>query len=221
MPNLRPSSVQQVLDELSASKFGVVGFDVSFPDSGDLATIVFAVRKTAKFAIASTNTATNPLQVRMSPGEYKSEDIVRCDSFKECLSLIQPWARRIHEDLRIQDPQLADLKGFRESLDAHLKGNVKDEGSLFSTEEVQELSVKLDALATRLEEMEERHELTEKELKNLRQVLSDAKTDLPAMPKGVWYRTAGGKVWEAMKKVASTSEARQLLAEAARKLIGM
>lgn len=221
MANLRPSSVQQILDELSASKFGAVGFEVSFPDSGDLASIVFAIRRSAKFVVSSSGTASHPIHVRMSPGEYKSEDTVRCESFGECLRLIQPWTRRIHEDLRIQDPKLSDLQGFRENLEAHIKGSIKDEGALFSSDEIQDLSSKLDALSARLEEMEEKHELTERELRDLQKILFEAKVDLPDMPKGVWYRTAGGKVWEAMKKAASTSEARQLLADAARKLIGM
>lgn len=220
MPNLRPSSARHVLDELAASPFGVVGFQVTFPDSGDLVSIVSTVQKASKFTIASSATG-NPLVVRMSPGEYKTEDTVRCDSFTTCLSLIQPWARRIHEDLRIQDPNLAEFQAFRDSLEAHIKGSVKDEASLFSDEEVRELSLKLDALEVRLQEMEEKHQLTEKELWTLRQVINEAKTDLPAMPKGVWYRTAGGKVWEAVKKAASTGEAKQLLADAARKLIGL
>src|SRR5690349_3407560 len=131
MPNLRPSVIQQVIDELAASKFGTVGFDVTFPDSGDLASIVFAVKKGAKFAISSSGTTNQPLLVRMSPGEYKSEDSVRCDDFKSCLSLIRPWTRRIHEDLCTQDPGLTEFQSFRQALDAHLKSNVKDEAQPF------------------------------------------------------------------------------------------
>lgn len=221
MPLLRPSSIQQLLDELVASKFGAVGFDTSFPDTGELAVVTFTARKGTELTISSTNVATTPLQVRMSPGEYKTVDVVRCDSFRECLKLIQPWTRRIHEDLRTQDPQLDEMKRFREALDSHLRANVKEETQRFSADEANELATKMDALTSRLEEMEQRHEITESELRKLQQVLQDAKADLPDLPKGVWYRTAGGKVWEAMKKVASTSEAKQVLAEATRKLIGM
>ena len=221
MPLLRPSSIQQLLDELAASKFGAVGFDASFPDAGDLAVMMFTAKKGIRFSIGSSQVASTPLQVRMSPGEYKNEDLVRCETFKDCLKLIQPWTRRIHEDLRIHDPQIEEMKLFRETLEAHLRANLKEEFQPFSPDEVQDLTSKLDALTTRLEEMEERHEITEAELRKLQQVLQDAKADLPDLPKGVWFRTAGGKVWEAMKKVASTSEARQLLSEAARKLIGM
>jgi len=221
MPLLRPSSIQQLLDELTASKFGAVAFDATFPDSGALALVIFTAKKGIKFSVSSTAVASNPLEVRMSPGEYKNEDVMRCENFRECLKLVQPWTRRIHEDLRIRDSHLEEMQQFRESLDAHLRATLKEETQPFTEDEVRELSSKLDALTTRLGEMEERHEITEAELRKLQQVLLDAKTDLPELPKGVWYRTAGGKVWEAMKKVASTSEARQLLSEAARKLIGM
>lgn len=206
MPLLRPSSIQQLVDELAASKFGAVGFDASFPDSGDLAVVVFTAKKGIKLAISSSGAVSNPLQVRVSPGEYKNEDVIRCENFRECLKLIQPWARRIHEDLRIQDPQLDEMQKFREALDRHIRSNLKEETDTFSADEIQELTSKLDALTARLEEMEGRHEITEAELRKLQQVLQDAKADLPDLPKGVWYRTAGGKVWETMKNVASSAE---------------
>jgi hypothetical protein len=186
MPLLRPSSIQQMLDELAASKFGAVGFDSSFPDAGDLAVVMFTAKKGIKFSVSSSQVASHPLQVRMSPGEYRNEDLVRCESFKDCLKLIQPWTRRIHEDLRIHDPQLDELKRFRETLEAHLRSTLKEEAQPFSADEVQDLTSKLDALTTRLEEMEERHEITEAELRKLQQVLQDAKADLPDLPKGVW-----------------------------------
>jgi hypothetical protein len=69
--------------------------------------------------------------------------------------------------------------------------------------------------------MEEKHLITEKELKELKQVVGDARKDLPIMSKGVWYRTAGGKLWEVMKKAAGTNEGRQVLADAAKRLLGL
>ncbi len=222
MPILRPTSIQQVLDELSGSRFGLVGFDASFPDQGEtLCSIAFLACKGSRFVIQGSGTGTNPLTARISPGQYKTEDVLRFESFKDCIAQIQPWAKRIHEDLRVQDPKYEDMHAFRQSLDAHIKASVKDEGALFSDEEVSELLTKLKALEERIQDMEDKHLLTEKEVRHLRQVVEEAKIDLPAMPKGVWYRTAGGKVWEVMKKAASTSEAKQLLAEAARKLIGL
>jgi uncharacterized protein YdcH (DUF465 family) len=222
MPMLRPTSIQHVFDELAASRFGVVGFDTAFPDQGDtLCTITFLARKGSRFAIQGTATATNPIAARVSPGQYKNEDLLRFDSFKDCLAQIQPWVKRIHEDLRVQDPKYDDMLSFRQALDAHIKSSVKDEGALFSEAEVSELMTKLKALEDRIQEMEDKHVLTDKEVRHLRQVVEDAKADLPALPKGVWYKTAGGKVWEVMKKAASTSETKQLLADAARKLIGM
>jgi hypothetical protein len=222
MPLLRPTSMQQVLEELAASRFGVVGFETNFPEQGDtLCSITFLARKGCRFVMQGTGTTTNPIAARVSPGQFKSDDAMRFDSFKDCIAQIQPWVKRIHEDLRVQDPKFDEFVAFRQSLDAHIKGNVKDEGAPFTEIESIELLAKLKTLEERIEEMEDKHLLTEKEVRHLRQVVEDAKSDLPAMPKGVWYRTAGGKVWEAMKRAASTGEAKQLLADAARKLIGL
>jgi hypothetical protein len=159
--------------------------------------------------------------VSCSPGIYKTEDTEVLGSFDDAVECIQPWARRIYDDLRVRTPDLNELASFRQTLDAHLKNTAVDEQSPFTEAEVTDLSAKLSALEQRLSEMEEKHLITEKELKELRQVVGDAKKDLPVMPKGVWYRTAGGKIWEVMKKAASTSEGKQLLADAAKKLLGL
>jgi hypothetical protein len=220
MPNLRPSATQQVIRELEASRFGLVGFDVKFPDGNDLlATIVFLARKDLSLVIGMSGS--NRVHVRCSPGEYKTEDYQAFGSFDECVACIQPWARRIYDDLRIRPVDMNELDTFRQSLDAHLKENVPNESARFTDTEIADLGGKLAALEERLQEMEAKHVLTEKELKELRQVLGDARKDLPTLSKGLWYRTAGGKVWEVMKKTASTAEGRQLLAEAAKKMLGL
>lgn len=220
MPKLRPTAIQQVTRELAATRFGLVGFEVKFPDSGNpLVSISFLGLKGQSFKIGpSSQTA---VFVNCSPGVYKTEDTAVFESFDEAVECIQPWARRIYDDLRVRTPDLSEFESFRQTLDAHLKNTAVDEQAPFTEAEVSDLGAKLSALEQRLGEMEEKHLITEKELRELRQVVGDAKKDLPVMSKGVWYRTAGGKLWEVMKKAASTSEGRQLLADAAKKLLGM
>lgn len=220
MTKLRPTAIQRLTQQLEATRFGLVGFEVKFPDTHNVfVSVTFVGAKGFSFTVGSSSGT--KVAVTCSPGEYKVQDIYVLESFDEAMDCIQPWARRIYEDLRVQSADLSELAAFRQTLDAHLKSHVTDEQSLFSEVEVDELSAKLSALEQRLTEMEEKHLITERELKNLKQVVSDARKDLPAIPKGVWYRTAGGKLWEVMKKAAATNEGRQVLADAAKKLLGL
>ena len=212
--------MQKLLRELEATRFGLVNFDVKFPDdAATLVNITFLGARGA--ALRMSEVAQEKLYVICAPGEFKSEDKFVVKTFDEALDTIQPWARRIHEDLRVRATDLAELSNFRNILDAHLQQHVPDEQSPFSNAEVNELDEKLSSLEQRLAEMEAKHLITEKELKDLKNVVSEARKDLPAMSKGTWYRTAGGKLWEVMKKAASTNDGRQVLADAAKKLLGL
>lgn len=220
MPKLRPTSVQRLKDQLEDTRFGLVGFEVKFPDTYNvLANVTFTGAK--GFTLKVGESSQNKVYVNCAPGEFKAEDTYVFDTFDEALDCIKPWSRRIYEDLRVKGEDLNELAAFRQRLDAYLKESVQDEQGIFTDAEVDDISTKLSALEQRLAEMEEKHLLTEKELNQLKQVLSDARNDLPELPKGVWYRTAGGKIWEVMKKAAGTSEARQVLADAAKKLLGL
>lgn len=214
--------MQQIMSELEASRFGLIGFDVSFPDSGnDIAVVAFLGKKGMSLRMGLSGGADERVLVRTSPGDYKTQDFDSFASFDDAVSTIQPWTRRIYEDLKVRLPDVSEIDAFRQTLDAHVKNSIPDENAQFTPAEVDDLSAKLAALEARLQEMEQRHLITEKELKELKQVIGEARNDLPTLPKGMWYRTAGGKVWEVVKKAASTSEARQLIADAAKKLLGI
>lgn len=222
MPKLRASSIAQIYNAVECSSFGLASFDIKFPDDkNDVAVITFLPRSKFYFRIGISQGSQEHIYVRVCPGEYKSEDFQSMHSFESCLAQILPWIHRISEDLRVLLPDLSDLAQFREALEAHIKSAVADEDQPFSSTEIEEIDSKLSSLEQRLKELEERHVLAEQELAQLRQAVTQARSDLPAYPKGVWYRTAGGKLWEVMKKVGTSKEAREVLTAAAKKLLGI
>lgn len=223
MAQVRSTAIAQVYSTLECSSFGLSSFDVQFPDGkNEVVVITFLPRKLFFFSIGLSRGSAENLYVRMSPGEFKSEDFLSARaSFDHCLAEILPWLQRISEDLRVSISNLSDLSEFRDALEAHIQDSIEDEDSPFSTEEISEIDLKLSALEQRLNELEERHGLAELELAELRQAVSTARTDLTVYPKGIWYRTAGGKLWEVMKKVGTSKEAREILTSAARKLLGL
>ena len=234
MPQIRQTSIQTVLDALTETRFGLLGFNVSFPETEALVKIKFAGDQASFFYISTarnfnllmqkTLTSEKPddiLEIYMSPGEYKTDDTFTRRTFDECVQLIQPWAKRIYDDLRAQGKDLTDHDVFRETLNSFINNEIKDEKSRFTTEEVQDFYAKLDELTSRLQEMEKNQEITKQELAKLEQALMNAKDDLPVMTKAMWYRTAASKVWDVMQKVTSTPEGRQIMAEGAKKLLGL
>lgn len=223
MPQIRSTAISQVCGYLESSSFGLSSFEVKFPDgSNEIVEISFLPQKTFYFYIGLSGGSNQQLYIRVSPGYFKSDDFVGgVTTFESCLAEIHPWVHRISEDLRVSIPDLSGLSEFRETLEAHIQDSIKDEDSLFTEDEVTEIDSKLSALEQRISELEERHALAESELSELRKAVTAARTDLTAYPKGIWYRTAGGKLWEVMKKVGTSKEARELLASAARKLLGL
>lgn len=223
MPQLRSTAISQVYSTIECSSFGLSSFDVKFPDGkNEIVVISFLPKKTFFFLIGLSRGSNENLYVQMNPGEFKSEDFLGGrGAFDDCLAEILPWVQRISEDLRVAIPDLSDLSEFRATLEAHIQDSIKDEEALFSEDEVTEIDSKLSALEQRISELEEKHALAESELSELRRAVIVARTDLTTYPKGIWYRTAGGKLWEVMKKVGTSKETRDLLASAARKLLGL
>ncbi|HET7832577.1 MAG TPA: hypothetical protein VFK88_06390, partial [Gallionella sp.] len=169
MPRLRASSIAQIFNALECSSFGLTSFDVKFPhDKNEAAIITFLPRPKFCFRIGASRDSYEHIYIRVSPGEFKSEDFQTMSSFEACVAQILPWIHRISEDLRVALPDLPELARFRESLEAHIKDTVPDEDQPFSADEIGEIDSKLSSLEQRLKELEERHVLAEQELAELR-----------------------------------------------------
>jgi len=89
------------------------------------------------------------------------------------------------------------------------------------TQAIDGLREKLDALAERFSELAQHSEITKQELNRVQQELTAIKANLTSFPKGTWYKTAGTKLWSVTSKVITSAESRQVIAQAARKLIGL
>lgn len=91
----------------------------------------------------------------------------------------------------------------------------------FDFEEIAELTQKLERLETKLNELLDRHEVTEEYVAALREAISNAKDDLPNLPKQVWYRVAAAKIVTTIKQVITSKEARSIAYEGAKKMLGL
>ena len=107
------------------------------------------------------------------------------------------------------------LKRFTENQDS------ANTTARFDFEEVAELTQKLEQLEIRLNELLSRHEVTEENVEALREAISNAKEDLPRLPKQVWYRVAAAKIVTTTKQVITSKEGRSIAYEGAKKMLGL
>ena len=69
--------------------------------------------------------------------------------------------------------------------------------------------------------LSDKHQLTEESLTALREAISNAKEDLPNLPKQVWYRVAAAKIATTTKEVFKSKEGRAIAYAGAKKMLGL
>ena len=74
-------------------------------------------------------------------------------------------------------------------------------------------------LQKRVDELEKKYNLSEKDAQNVKDAISSSKSDITIYPKGIWYRTAGNKVINALRAALKDRDVRDVLLEVTKKLL--
>lgn len=217
--SLRNSLRVQIWAAIEKSPFTVADFDVKFDEDDELLRIVFRYDK--NYFLAITEDYKRQLYSQESPGEHRKLERYALSDHGEIPTRIGAWSKNVRDELRSTIPVYGDLDELKETLEAFIKGNVKDPDSTFTPSEADILRQKLDELSARFEEMQQRNQLTEQELNKLNQEIASIKVNLSSYPKGTWYKTAANKLWTTANKIVTSKESRQLLADAAKKMLGL
>lgn len=217
---LRNSLVSKIWTAIEKSPFTAADFDVVFGDK-DESLLLITFRHEPGFRFAVSQNYTGAVAILASPGDHKTHEVIAVDGFSEIPEKVTAWARNVRDELRATIPIYSELDELREILDRHVADHIDNPGAPFSESEIVELRGKLDELMARFQEMQEKNEMTEQELNRLNQEITSIKTNLTTYPKGVWYKTAANKIWASVSKVATSQESRQVIAQAARKLLGL
>lgn len=217
---LKHSVLAKVYSTLEKSPFTVADFAVK-PDHKDesvILTVTFRHQSEYVFQVLEHN---DGIFVIESPGEYRKTESGELKSLQELPSKLADWARNIRDELRTHMPVYDEIDELRQAIEKHVAEHVADAEAPFSKVEADELREKLDLLSSKFEELAQHNEITKQELNRVQQELTAIKANISAFPKGTWYKTAGAKLWVVTSKVITSSESRQVLAQAARKLIGL
>lgn len=218
---LKQSVLAKIYATLDKSPFTAVDFAIE-PSREDaeqvLLTIRFRHHPDFVFQVQEHEGRLYAIEV---PGDFRKEETVPLPTLHQVTERLTIWARNIRDELRVQLPAYGEIDDLRELIEKHLAEHIQDQDAPFSKAEADELRAKLDALSEKFAELAEHSEITKQELNRVQQELTGIKSNLGAFPKGTWYKTAATKLWSVTSKVVTSAESRKVIAEAARKLIGL
>jgi hypothetical protein len=115
---------------------------------------------------------------------------------------------------------LDEFDDLRAQFDKHIKEHLEDPEAPFTAEELDRINKKFDELYQQLAALAAKHEVTEKELNQVKRQFDLLKQNAGDYPKGMWANLAKNRLITALRKVAASKEAEKLMYEGARKLLG-
>ena len=221
MTRLRDATKAEIRQTLEGTYFTANSFSVAHNEADQhFLQITFIPNPSSKFSIRKASSGNRGFVTVEAPGEHiETGEAYGRDDIDDCINAIKPWASRIYDDLKARSPFLDEFEKFKKQMSEQFEEHLSDPSAHFSEEEIVALKQKLDTLSEKLTEVTEKNSETEKKLATALQEIEQVKSDLSMFPKGVWYRVAGSKVLNAIKKVSTSSEGRQLALEVARKYL--
>ena len=216
MTKLTRKNMRQVHDALDKTRFSSAAFDVQFPKDGILIYSVRLPATTYFFTLENDNV------IRYAPGHNIPQQAEGGYDFQDSLNSLINWVGFVHEEISVVLPGEASgddlfklFEKFSENQDP------EHAAARFDFAEVADLTKKLEDLEAKLNDLVDKHELTEESLISLREAISNAKEDLPNVPKQVWYRIAAAKIATTTKQVIISKEGRAIAYESAKKMLGL
>ena len=155
-----------------------------------------------------------------SPGDLYSEKTFYVTTIHEALLKIPEWAKEARSELKAQSPMFRDIDNLKKIIESHF--STEDSGdNEFSVEEINSLKEKFELLLKRVEELEKENKITKKQFEEFSSGISQVSEDLEHYPKSTWIKTASNKVYKTITAIGKSKEGRAILADGAKKLIGI
>ncbi|MEJ1296896.1 MAG: hypothetical protein RPU64_04695 [Candidatus Sedimenticola sp. (ex Thyasira tokunagai)] len=221
MGKLRRTIQREVYDSLDSSVFTRDDFNVGFgdPDKDQwLVHIKFIHDEEFTFGIGGKVVALGHT-VSRSPGEVQQQETTY-HSFDVAVSLIPEWAKEIRSELKASKPIYKELDALRDIINDQLQQSVGDNDE-FTVEEINELRRKFEELLMRVENLEKDNIITQKQLDEFKSGIAEVDEEIDYYPKKTWLKTASNKLVKVIASIGKSQEGRKILADGARKLIGL
>ena len=240
MPQLKPSFVAKICEELERSKFTEYDFDIKLPDSGKmLVRIIFRYQpawhldyheeeRTDTFTVAQQFLGTTQTRhskqlvrwIRASPGEVRTEAVHDVDDPASFLREIPKWCEAIRTDLAAGVKTPDPVAELRSRLQKELDGLIDDPDSSFSVEELSVVDARFDQLFNEIEALRSKYAIAESKLEELHSAFEEFKAAARTYPKGMWARLTTNKLVKATGSIINSPEGRTFLFQQLKKAIG-
>lgn len=221
---LRKTVQREVIDILDNSVFTSNDFSIKFGDPDKeqkIFVITFSHSDNYYYQLSRDE---NPFGgctwlATKSPGELEENETVRYENIKDCFSDIGEWCEEIRNELKAIQPIYSEVDNLRKIILEHINGDESEEE--FSVKEIFEIKENFALLQKRVEKLENDKVITEKQLNDFKNGLIQVTDDIEHYPKKTWVHTASNKLVSIISSIGKSKEGRQVLAEGAKKLLGM
>ncbi|MDE1315677.1 chromosome partitioning protein ParA [Vibrio aestuarianus] len=160
------------------------------------------------------------VQVTMTPGELKATDIAQKDDLSGLSYDLKQWCRYIEKELMVIYAEDASCdEQLSNQIDEMFPEEMFDSTERFSNSEIENLKKGLAGLRDRIHKIREECDISEEQIKSLEVALKKAESSARLYPKGAWLRFNKAKVTNALKKIFSAPEVRQLGYEVIKKIV--
>jgi hypothetical protein len=221
----RKAIQREILDLLDRTAFTSDDFVVSFgepTDEGFLVCISFKHDRTYTYSINWYNPlgVAQMYRVTMRPGDIEEEESKSFKTLKEAISPIPSWCTEIRNELKAEHPTYREIDELRQLIHRHIVSQ-QNGSEEFSAQEIDALRHKFRELEERVVKLEEARVITEKQLAEFKGGIEQVTEDLEYYPRSTWIKTATNKPANIVAAIGRSKEGRQLLADGARKLLGL
>ncbi|UEX77721.1 hypothetical protein [Sediminicurvatus halobius] len=214
--------LDDIYSVLLNSEFGIDAFDITFPDKGKvLLRVVFRPEKQYEIMIEDIGGLPHRVASTEKPGEHLSEEIYGDLGFGQIPDRMYHWIENLAGEIRASGARPDGIGELAEQLEEFISEHIEEPNEKFSDQEISDLVERLERLEQRFSELEESGLFTAAQKANIATKIEEAAEDLPHLRKGVWYHVALNKILTAVKAALSSKEAREIMKEAAKKLVGL
>jgi hypothetical protein len=204
MSQLKTAFVQKIKQALDDSVFSLNDFQINLPTNA-LVEILFVYVPEYKISVferteryvdeetsgslvsmigKTTKYKTHEfIELRMSPGEYKSTDVEQLYGIGDLTSKIPSWCSHIQEDLRARAPQKDPLEELKKEFNEKIAGLYENPESFFEEDEVLKFNGVFEDLYLKIEGLQEEHSITKLQLEQVKKEFEEFKDSARTYPK--------------------------------------
>jgi len=134
---------------------------------------------------------------------------------------ISSWSYRVYEEVKQFSPLAKEFEVFKAGLQDYVDSTIEDSLARFTASEINNMTGKLAELEARLAKMQSDAEITKQQYDKAVADLEKIVSSMQDLPKSVWYKTAGNRIWFLLQSFVTSKEGQKTISSAVQKAIGI